>query len=197
MAGEGSSSGAERPAYHDLDSSDWDDIVATPMEIPTALNTQSAPSSTSKGKKKKKKASTHEKNPQYPLKEYGYYVREKVLEWYTKKIAGMLERTYIEHNADGLMNLQVELNGVITEALRTSELYNNYDKDYWEHGRWLDQQIISSTSNIVHAFECVYKKGEDGEYNQRDLAFLAKLQEIQKFVGRFSINKSKTIPWRL
>jgi hypothetical protein len=39
MAGEGSSSGAKRAAYHDLDSSDWDDIVATPMEIPTASNT--------------------------------------------------------------------------------------------------------------------------------------------------------------
>jgi hypothetical protein len=31
MAGEGSSSGAKRPTYHDFDSSDWDDIVATPM----------------------------------------------------------------------------------------------------------------------------------------------------------------------
>jgi hypothetical protein len=119
------------------------------------------------------------------------------LEWYNKKTAGMLERTYIEHHADGLMNLQVELNGVITEALRTSKLYNNYDKDYWEHGRGLDQQIISSSSNIVHAYECVYKKGEDGKYNQRDLALLAKLQEIQKFVGRFSNNKSKIVPWRL
>jgi hypothetical protein len=95
------------------------------------------------------------------------------------------------------MNLQVELNGVITEALQASELYNNYDKDYWEHDRWLDQQIISSTSNIIHGFECVYKKGEDREYNQRDLALLAKLQGIQKFVGRFSNNKSKTVPWYL
>jgi hypothetical protein len=116
MAGEGSSSGAKRVAYHDLDSSDWDDIVATPMEIPTASNTQSAPSSTSEGKKKQK-ASAHEKNPQYSPKQYGHFVREKVLEWYNKKIAGMLERTYIQHNADGLMSLQVELNGVITEAL--------------------------------------------------------------------------------
>jgi hypothetical protein len=174
MVGEGSSSGAKRAAYHDLDSSDWDDIVATPMEIPTASNTQSAPSSTSEGKKKQK-ASAHEKNPQYPPKQYGHFIREKVLEWYNKKTAGMLERTYIQHNADGLMSLQVELNGVITEALRTSEFYNNYDKDYWEYGKWLDQQIISSTSNIVHGFECVYKKGEDGEYNQRDLALLQKL----------------------
>jgi hypothetical protein len=63
MAGEGSSSGAKYPTYHDLDSSDWDDIVAIPMEIPTASNTQSAPSSTSEGKKKKQKASIHEKNP--------------------------------------------------------------------------------------------------------------------------------------
>jgi hypothetical protein len=103
----------------------------------------------------------------------------------------------MDHNADGLINLEVELNGVITNALQTSELYNNYDKDYWEHGRWLDQQIISSTSNIVHAFEYVYKKGEDGEYNQRDLALLAKLQKIQKFMQRFSNNKSKIVPWRL
>jgi hypothetical protein len=79
MAREGSSSGVKRPAYHDLDSSDWDDIVATPMEIPTASNTQSAPSSTSEGKKKQK-ASAHEKNPQYPPKQYGHFVRKKVLE---------------------------------------------------------------------------------------------------------------------
>jgi hypothetical protein len=52
MVGKGSSSGAKRPTYHDLDSLDWDDIVATPMEIPTASNTQPAPSSTSEGKKK-------------------------------------------------------------------------------------------------------------------------------------------------
>jgi hypothetical protein len=119
------------------------------------------------------------------------------LEFYNIKIVGALERTYIDHGADGLMNLQVELNGIITDALQMLELYNNYDRDYWEHGRWLDQQIISSTSNIVHVFECVYKKGEDGEYNQMDLALLKKLQKIQKFVGRFSNNKSKTIPWRL
>ena len=36
------------------------------------------------------------------------------------------------------MNLQVELNGVITNALQTLELYDNYDKDYWEYDRWLD-----------------------------------------------------------
>jgi hypothetical protein len=67
--------------------------------------------------KKKQKASAHEKNPQYPPKQYGHFVREKVLEWYNKKTASMLERTYIQHNADGLMSIQVELNGVIIEAL--------------------------------------------------------------------------------
>jgi hypothetical protein len=133
--------------------------VLAPMEIPTSSNTQSAPSSTSEGKKKKQKASAHEKNPQYPPKEYGHYVRKKVLEFYNIKTTGALERTYIDHRADGLMSLQVELNGIITKALEQSELYNNYDRDYWEHGRWLDQQIISSTSNIIHVFECVYKKG--------------------------------------
>jgi hypothetical protein len=39
MAGEGSSSSRKRLAYHDLDASDWDDVVATPMEIPTSSNT--------------------------------------------------------------------------------------------------------------------------------------------------------------
>jgi hypothetical protein len=58
----------------------------------------------------------------------------------------------------------------------------------------LDQQIISSTSNIVHKFECVYKKGEDGEWNPKDLELLKRLKKIQKFVVRFS-NKSKIVPW--
>jgi hypothetical protein len=149
------------------------------------------------GKKKKQKASVHEKNPQYPPKEYGCFVRKKVLEFYNIKTTGAMEQTYIEHGADGLMSLQMELNGVITKALEQSKLYNNYDRDYWEHGRWLDQQIISSTSNIVHAFEFVYKKEEDGECNRRDLALLKKLQKIQKFVERFSNNKSKIVPWRM
>ena len=95
------------------------------------------------------------------------------------------------------MNLQVELNGIIIEALQMAELYINYDKDYREYGKWLDQQIISSASNIIHGFEYVYKKGEDGEYNQRDLAFFEKLQGIQKFVARFSNNKSKIVLWHL
>jgi hypothetical protein len=42
---------------------------------------------------------------------------EKVLEFYNIKTADVLERTYIDHGADGLMSLQVELNGVITKAL--------------------------------------------------------------------------------
>jgi phosphorylcholine metabolism protein LicD len=95
------------------------------------------------------------------------------------------------------MSLQVELNGIITDALVHLELYNNYDRDYWEHGRWLDQQIISNTSNILHEFEYIYKKGEDGEWNPRELELLKKLKKIQKFVARFSNNKSKTMPWHI
>src|SRR5665811_875321 len=106
MAREGSSSGAKRPPYHDLNSSDWDDIVPIPVEITTASNTQSAPSSTSEGKKKQK-ATAHDKNPDCPPKEYGHFVREKVLEWYKNRSLDMLERTYIQHNADGLIDLQL------------------------------------------------------------------------------------------
>ena len=89
----------------------------------------------------------------------------------------------------------MELNGIITDAFANLKLYNNYNRDYWKHRRWLDQQIISNTSNILHEFECVYKKGEDGEWNPKDLEFHKKLKKIQKFVARFSNNKSKTVPW--
>jgi hypothetical protein len=78
MVGEGSSSGGKRLAFHDLDASNWDNVVATPMEIPKSSNMQSAPSSTLEGKKKKQKASAYEKNPQYPPNKYGHFVREKV-----------------------------------------------------------------------------------------------------------------------
>jgi hypothetical protein len=155
MVGEGSFSAGKRLAYYDLDAFNWYNMIATPLEIPASLNTQLGQSSTSKGKKKKQIASAYEKNPQYPPKEYGNFVRNTVLEFYNKKILGALERTYIDHGVDGLMNLQVELNGVITNALPHLELYDYYDRDYWEHGRWLDQQIISKTSNILHKFECI------------------------------------------
>jgi hypothetical protein len=36
-----------------------------------------------------------------------------------------------------------------------------------------------------------------GNTIKRDLALLVKLQEIQKFIGRFSNNKSKTVSWHL
>jgi hypothetical protein len=61
----------------------------------------------------------------------------------------------------------------------------------------LDQQIISTTSNIVHDFECVYRKEEDGEYDARDLELFKKLKKIQNFIARFSNNKSKTMPWHM
>ena len=110
------------------------------MEIPTSSNKQLAPSSTLKGKKKKQKAFAHEKNPQYSPKEYGHFVREKVFEFYNIKTTSALEQTYIEHGMDGLMSLQVELNGVIIKALERSELYNNYDRDYWEGG-WTNKSF--------------------------------------------------------
>jgi hypothetical protein len=100
------------------------------------------------------------------------------LEYYNKKTLGVLYQAFIDQGAYGLMSLQLELNGVITNALACSELYNNYDSNFWEHGRWLDQQIISSTSNIIHSFECIFKKGKDGEWNSKDLELRRKLQKL-------------------
>jgi hypothetical protein len=50
------------------------------------------PSSTSEEKKKKKpKASAHERNPNYPIKEYGHFVREVALDYYNVKTVGTLQ----------------------------------------------------------------------------------------------------------
>jgi serine/threonine protein kinase len=43
----------------------------------------------------------------------------------------------------------------------------------------MDQQIISNTSNVLHSFECVFKKGEDGQWNSKDRALRKKLEKIQ------------------
>jgi hypothetical protein len=71
MVGKGIFSARKRPIYHDLDAANWDNVVATPLEFPAPSNTQLELSSTLK-EKKKQKASTHERNPNYPLKEYGH-----------------------------------------------------------------------------------------------------------------------------
>jgi hypothetical protein len=59
----------------------------------------------------------------------------------------------------------------------------------------MDQQIISNTSNVLHSFECVFKKGEDGQWNSKDRALRKKLEKIQAFVGRHSNTKTKIVPW--
>jgi hypothetical protein len=169
MDGEGSFSAGKCPAYCDLDAANWDDVVATPLEFSAPLNTQSGLSSTSE-KKKKQKVFAYERNPNYLPKEYGHFVRKVVLDYYNVKTVGVLQRTFIDHGADGLMSLQLELNARL-------ELYNNYDKDFWDHGRWMDQQIISSTSNILHSFECIFKKEEDEEWNSWELALFKKLKK--------------------
>jgi hypothetical protein len=57
----------------------------------------------------------------------------------------------VAHGPDGLMSLQAKLVEVIRKALKRSEIYNNFDS-YWESGKWMDQQIISNTLNILHSF---------------------------------------------
>jgi hypothetical protein len=76
-------------------------------------------------------------------------------------------------------------------------LYNNYDCEFWEHGRWLDQQVILSKSNIIHSFKCVYKKREGGEWNPKNIQLPGKLQKVQDFVVRFSNNKTKLVQWHM
>jgi hypothetical protein len=129
MAREGSSSPGKNFAYHDLDAFEWDDAPATAPKLPAPSSTLTGPSSTSKGKKKKKKheSFTHERNPEYPPKEYGHFVQEVALDFYNTKTVDALERKFVAHGPDELMSLQAELVEVIRKALKRSELYNNFD----------------------------------------------------------------------
>jgi hypothetical protein len=61
----------------------------------------------------------------------------------------------------------------------------------------MDQQIISNTSNVLYSFECIFKKGEDGQWNSKDRALRKKLAKIQAFVERHSNMKTKIVPWHV
>jgi hypothetical protein len=50
------------------------------------------------------KSSIHERNPDYPPKEYGYFVQEVVLDFYNMKTASALDRQFLDHGADGFMS---------------------------------------------------------------------------------------------
>jgi hypothetical protein len=94
------------------------------------------------GKKKKHKVFVHERNPNYPSKEYGHFVRKVVLQYYNKKILDTLKRMFIDHGVDGLMSLLLELNSVITNALARLELYNNYDRNFENmEGGWTNKSF--------------------------------------------------------
>jgi hypothetical protein len=54
------------------------------LKLLAALHTQFGPSSTSE-KKKKKKMLAHEKNPNFPLKAYGHFIRKAALWYYSKQ----------------------------------------------------------------------------------------------------------------
>jgi hypothetical protein len=107
----------------------------------------------------------HEKNLDYPPKANGHFVRKVDLRYYSRRTSIAIKREFIDHEEDGLMSLQLDLNREIIDTLASLELYNIYDYDCWKHGRWLNQQIISYASNIIHSLEYVFKKEEDGEWN--------------------------------
>ena len=80
------------------------------------------------------------------------------------KTQGALDRQFLEHEADLLLALQVESVAVTTKALKCLEVYNNYDREYWDHGKWMNQQIILNTSKVLHAFHCIFK--EAGKFHE-------------------------------
>jgi hypothetical protein len=93
MARQGSSSTRKCPSYRDLDASDCEVLVDTPLEFSMALHTKSRPSSTLEGKREK--MSIYEKNLDYLPKAYGHFVREVALEYYKRFALDSLKRNFL------------------------------------------------------------------------------------------------------
>lgn len=106
----------------------------TPMEFAIASHTKLIPSSTSKTKKKN--VFSHKKNPDYPPKPYRHLVIKVALDYFKKHSLESLKQHYLDHGEDRFMSLQIDLLREITNALASYELYNNYNSNYWKHGRW-------------------------------------------------------------
>jgi hypothetical protein len=73
MVEQSSSSIGKRLAYCNFNTAGWKDSIDTPLKFHTSSYTESTPSSTLEAKKKK--ILGHEKNPAYPPKAYGHFIK--------------------------------------------------------------------------------------------------------------------------
>jgi hypothetical protein len=79
--------------------------------------------------------SSYKKNLEYPPKSYGHFVRRVALDYFKKHSLESLKQKFLNHEEDGLMSFQIDLLYEFIEALASSELYNDYDRDYQKHRR--------------------------------------------------------------
>jgi hypothetical protein len=64
----------------------------------------------------------------------------------------------------------------------------------WDPVKWLDNIVTINTTNVVkRAFEVLYPKKGDEEYDESKKYLLAKLQKVQAMCQRYSRSKTKII----
>ena len=182
----------KRPVYEDLDAP----AAMDPMNrVGSESHTDSTPSSSSKGKKKRKSMSGHEKDESYPPKEYMQFIREVTIAYYRICSRDMLKRTFLDHGHPGIMQLQADLEREFWYRLGQSEQFMDCTNKYYNSPKWMAQQVNTGTTNVLHVFECVVKKPRGEEWSYEDKQFLEKLKWIQSVCGKFSSSRTKTMPW--
>jgi hypothetical protein len=146
-----SQSGGKGQMYEDLDaseSSDW------PILSNSGIGSGSRdPSSSSK---QSKRANANEKNPGYPPRDSTGFVRSIAIKYYAYRSMDMLERDFLDNDIDKYVELWKDLCHKFMRSFYESEKYIN-NQDFWDHVKWLDNIIITNTTNVVKGtFEVLY-----------------------------------------
>lgn len=183
-----SQASGKRPVYEDLDAPGAIDAI-------NQVGTDSNPSSSSRGKKKQKNVSGHEKDESYPPKEYMQFIREATIAYYRIRTRPMLNREFFDSGRTGILLLQADLEREFWKRLDESEQFMDCMGKYFHAPKWMAQQVNTATTNLTHVFECVVKKPRGEEWSDEDKEFLEKLKWIQSTCSKFSSNRTKTMPW--
>ena len=178
----------KRPQYVDLDAPESMDSL---VQVSSASG--SMPSSTSQGGKKRKSA--NEKDAGFPPKDYTHFAARVALDFFRTRDDELLHRIFFDKGLHGVLNLQATLQTELEKKLGSSELFNNWYS--FEHStRWLEQQVVTNTSNITHSFENAYRPRRGEELSWRDQEFRDRLVKIQKLVKALTVPGKKPMPWQ-
>jgi hypothetical protein len=74
--------------------------------------------------------SNHKKDPDYPLKPYGHFVKGVALNYFKRLSLESLKWQFLDHGKNALTSLQIDLFCKFTKSLAFLEMHNTYNRDY-------------------------------------------------------------------